>query len=124
MWLAARMTPPCSGTCSNPDQRRRVISSIGGLRSTIASRYQNPIRPSRTARASFSPSPHQPVGVSLPDSRLVSAQWGVVVPVKRLDLAKSRLASYGDVHRQELALAFAADVVLAAATVARVLVVT
>lgn len=54
----------------------------------------------------------------------MSAQWGVVVPVKRLDLAKSRLASYGDTHRQELALAFAADVVLAASPVARVLVVT
>jgi 2-phospho-L-lactate guanylyltransferase len=54
----------------------------------------------------------------------VSVQWGVVVPVKRLALAKSRLASYGDVHRQALALAFAADVVLAAALVAQVLVVT
>lgn len=48
----------------------------------------------------------------------------MVVPVKRLDLAKSRLAAYGDAHRRELALAFAADVVLAAAPVARVLVVT
>jgi 2-phospho-L-lactate guanylyltransferase len=46
------------------------------------------------------------------------------VPVKRLELAKTRLAPYGDAHRQELALAFAADVVLAAAEVARVLVVT
>lgn len=50
--------------------------------------------------------------------------WGVVVPVKRLALAKSRLASYGDEARQDLALAFAADVVLAAALVATVLVVT
>jgi 2-phospho-L-lactate guanylyltransferase len=48
----------------------------------------------------------------------------VVVPVKRLSLAKSRLSPYGDQRRQELALAFAADVVLAACTVARVLVVT
>jgi 2-phospho-L-lactate guanylyltransferase len=54
----------------------------------------------------------------------MSAQWGVVVPVKRLDIAKSRLSSYGDAHRRELALAFAADVVLAASTVAQVLVVT
>ena len=50
--------------------------------------------------------------------------WGVVVPVKRLEIAKSRLASYGDEARQALALAFAADVVLAAAMVATVLVVT
>jgi 2-phospho-L-lactate guanylyltransferase len=58
----------------------------------------------------------------------VSAQrgvgWGIVVPVKRLDIAKSRLSSYGDEHRRELALAFAADVVLAALMVAEVLVVT
>jgi 2-phospho-L-lactate guanylyltransferase (CobY/MobA/RfbA family) len=36
------------------------------------------------------------------------------VPVKRLDVAKSRLASYGDASRRALALAFCADVVAAA----------
>lgn len=53
--------------------------------------------------------------------------WGVVVPVKRLALAKTRLASYHDDLRQALALAFAADVVDAAlgcALVARVVVIT
>jgi len=53
--------------------------------------------------------------------------WGVVVPVKRLDVAKSRLGAYGDTTRSRLALAFAADVVSAALAcdrVARVLVVT
>ena len=53
--------------------------------------------------------------------------WGVVVPVKRLAHAKTRLAAYGGVLRTELALAFAADVVEAAlrcAAVERVLVVT
>ncbi|MGZ6744163.1 MAG: 2-phospho-L-lactate guanylyltransferase [Nocardioides sp.] len=54
----------------------------------------------------------------------VAASWGVVVPVKRLLLAKSRLAAYGDDRRQALALAFAADVVVAAREVAEVLVVT
>jgi 2-phospho-L-lactate guanylyltransferase len=48
----------------------------------------------------------------------------VVVPVKRLEQAKSRLSAYGDAHRRELALAFAVDVVTAAREVARVLVVT
>ena len=49
------------------------------------------------------------------------------MPVKHLALAKTRLAAYGDAVRQELALAFAADVVAAAVRsrpVARVLVVT
>ena len=54
----------------------------------------------------------------------MAVSWGVVVPVKRLPLAKSRLAAYGDAARERLALAFAADVVLAALEVARVLVVT
>jgi 2-phospho-L-lactate guanylyltransferase len=54
----------------------------------------------------------------------VANPWGVVVPVKRLSLAKTRLAAYGDDRRQALALAFAADVVLATVTVADVLVVT
>lgn len=55
------------------------------------------------------------------------ATWGVVVPVKRLDVAKTRLWSYGDDLRTSLALAFAADVVTAALRcplVQRVLVVT
>jgi len=44
--------------------------------------------------------------------------------VKRLELAKTRLAPYGERARQSLALAFAADVVVAAASVGTVLVVT
>lgn len=53
--------------------------------------------------------------------------WGVVVPVKLLAVAKSRLGAYGDTVREQLALAFAADVVTAALRcrrVGRVLVVT
>lgn len=46
------------------------------------------------------------------------------MPVKRLSLAKTRLGAYGDEHRRALALAFAADVVVAARSVATVLVVT
>lgn len=55
------------------------------------------------------------------------AAWGVVVPVKQLAAAKSRLAAYGDTGRRRLALAFAEDVVmavLACPAVTRVLVVT
>ncbi|HUR13810.1 MAG TPA: 2-phospho-L-lactate guanylyltransferase [Mycobacteriales bacterium] len=44
--------------------------------------------------------------------------------MKRLELAKTRLAPYGEQERQELALAFAADVVEAALGAAKVLVVT
>lgn len=57
----------------------------------------------------------------------VPAVWGLVVPVKRLDVAKSRLGAYGDPVRRALALAFAADVVaaaLACPAVVQVLVVT
>lgn len=53
--------------------------------------------------------------------------WGVVVPVKRLPLAKTRLSPYGDAARAALALAFAADVVetaLSCPAVSDVLVVT
>jgi 2-phospho-L-lactate guanylyltransferase len=55
-----------------------------------------------------------------------AVSWGLVVPVKRLALAKTRLSSYGDEMRQELALAFALDVVtagLAATAVEEVVVV-
>jgi 2-phospho-L-lactate guanylyltransferase len=40
--------------------------------------------------------------------------WCLVVPVKRLALAKSRLASVAGAHRSDLALAFALDTVAAA----------
>jgi 2-phospho-L-lactate/phosphoenolpyruvate guanylyltransferase len=53
--------------------------------------------------------------------------WGLVVPVKRLALAKTRLSAYDDTSREDLALAFALDVVaaaLVASAVAEVLVVT
>jgi 2-phospho-L-lactate guanylyltransferase len=56
-----------------------------------------------------------------------SELWGLVVPVKRLAVAKTRLSSYGDDLRVELALAFAVDVVaaaLAAEVVAELVVVT
>lgn len=46
---------------------------------------------------------------------MVAQRWGVVVPVKLLALAKTRLAPYGDAARADLALAFADDVVAAAA---------
>ena len=46
-----------------------------------------------------------------------AARWGLVVPVKQLALAKTRLGPphgpYGDRARQDLALAFASDVVAA-----------
>ena len=56
-----------------------------------------------------------------------AVSWGLVVPVKRLELAKTRLSSYGDDVRRDLALAFALDVVTAAldaVTVAEVVVVS
>lgn len=54
----------------------------------------------------------------------MAVSWGVVLPVKRLSLAKTRLSAFGDPVREGLALAFAADVVIVARSVARVLVVT
>jgi len=54
-------------------------------------------------------------------------RFGVVVPVKPVIVAKSRLSALGDVTRRELVAAFAVDTVLAAAecsSVAAVLVVT
>lgn len=44
----------------------------------------------------------------------VGARWSLVVPVKHLDLAKSRLARVTGQHRAELALAVARDTVAAA----------
>src|SRR5437879_3683732 len=43
-----------------------------------------------------------------------TVRWRLVVPVKRLSTAKSRLAGVAGPYREELALAFAADTVAAA----------
>jgi 2-phospho-L-lactate guanylyltransferase len=54
-------------------------------------------------------------------------RWSVVVPVKRLDQAKSRLSARAGAHREDLALALAHDTVeatLACPLVCRVVVVT
>ncbi len=68
---------------------------------------------------------------ALRDSHVVRGNerpgWAVVVPVKLLAGAKTRLQGYGDAAREQLALSFAADVVetaLACPAVRRVLVVT
>ncbi|MDH6711273.1 2-phospho-L-lactate guanylyltransferase [Kitasatospora sp. MAA19] len=56
-----------------------------------------------------------------------TADWSLVLPLKPLALAKSRLAPYAGPHRADLALSFALDTVTAALAtpgVARVLVVT
>jgi 2-phospho-L-lactate/phosphoenolpyruvate guanylyltransferase len=42
-------------------------------------------------------------------------EWAVVIPVKRLSVAKTRLTRFAGNHRAELALAFAADTVAAVA---------
>jgi 2-phospho-L-lactate/phosphoenolpyruvate guanylyltransferase len=58
---------------------------------------------------------------------VLPVQWGLVVPVKPLVRAKTRLSPYDAATRADLALAFAADVVAAGLScdlVARVLVVT
>ncbi|MEU1287157.1 2-phospho-L-lactate guanylyltransferase [Kitasatospora sp. NPDC005856] len=56
-----------------------------------------------------------------------AADWSLVLPLKPLTLAKSRLAPYAGPHRADLALSFALDTVTAALAtpgVSRVLVVT
>ncbi len=53
-------------------------------------------------------------------TRRVQVRWGLVVPVKRLALAKTRLRPYDDGVRLALALAMAEDVVVAARAAAGV----
>lgn len=54
------------------------------------------------------------------DGREGTVRWSLVVPVKPLEAAKSRLAPLGDLRRVELALAFALDTVQAALECPRV----
>ncbi len=69
-----------------------------------------------------------PLALSSHPARLSGViSWGLIVPVKRLELAKTRLTGFTPSARADLALAFAADVVcavLACPLVQHVLVVT
>lgn len=62
-----------------------------------------------------SPRPGPRVANEVPPAAAPGGPFGVVVPVKRLALAKSRLAPLGDAARQLLVPALATDTVLAAA---------
>src|SRR5512144_2657567 len=157
MWLTARITPPVRGTFSRPRQSRFVNSRSSGLSTTTTSRYQKPSFPRRTRdlRSSRRPSRRLPAWIDCPGSTAGSAgdeprslrslagapdscratpagqdrvvRWVLVVPVKRLLVAKSRLAPLAGPLRTDLARAMALDTVAAALTcpaVEAVLVVT
>src|SRR4051812_25485012 len=123
MWLAARMTPASAGTFSWPRQSFFMKAQVSGFRMHAARPYQNPSRLSGTRPCTCCS--RRPQQSSAPGGRLSRRplrdwsvvpplHWGLVVPVKRLTVAKTRLQSYGDAVRQDLALAFAVDVVTAA----------
>src|SRR3954454_3751710 len=99
-WLATTMMPPSRGMFSSPRQWRVVNMRSSGFTTTTTRRYQNPrrMRCGTIAR--------------MPDVRSVAQSWAVVVPVKRLGLAKTRL-SVDRALRRELALAMSTDTVLA-----------
>src|SRR4051794_26682430 len=97
-------------------------AQASGLRMQAAKPYQNPNRLSGTRPCTccsrLSPAVFRAalsaVEAPLRDCPVVPpSRWGIVVPVKRLTIAKTRLQSYGDAVRQDLALAFALDVVAA-----------
>src|SRR4051794_1963405 len=94
------MNPPVAGTFSTPRQSRRVNMFSKGFTMTTTSRYQNPI-----LRGGDTPA-------RMPDMTAALKAWAVVVPVKRLSLAKTRIALAPDL-RAELALAMALDTVAA-----------
>jgi 2-phospho-L-lactate guanylyltransferase len=140
MWFGARITPPAGGTFSRPVQVRFVTIFITGITSTTAVRRQNPsprcatvasqpvvplrnhacTQASGTRQGWFSAGRWQ-------DYR-VAEHWTVVIPVKPLDSAKSRLRGAVPAGRHaDLALALVRDTVaaaLACPAVREVLVVT
>ncbi|WP_327069063.1 2-phospho-L-lactate guanylyltransferase [Kitasatospora sp. NBC_01250] len=85
-----------------------------------------PIRPAQLRTAQVPPAPLAPAQPARARAGR-SAAWSLVLPLKPLALAKSRLDPYAGAHRADLALAFALDTVTAALNcpaVAQVLVVS
>src|SRR6266545_4449134 len=132
-WLIARIVPPLSGTFSMPRQVRRNSAEVGGMEISQPHHSQKPSlgclrRTSASSLGGSAPGYRQSaLGRAWEDGGTM--RWSVVIPVKRLPLAKSRLydgTRPREVHR-ELALALALDTAaaaLACPAVARVVAVT
>src|SRR5215471_3568102 len=134
------ITPPVRGMCSWPCQSRFITPLMIGGRTTWVPRRQTGeySRFARSLMCAVSPSSsgqspgcHAPVsrqdhGMPAPPAT-APLTWSLVVPVKVLARAKTRLASLAGPDRPALALAMAADTVAAALDcpqVGRVIVVT
>src|SRR6266540_2385770 len=118
-WLIARIVPPLSGTFSMPRQVRRNSAEVGGMEISQPHHSQKPSlgclrRTSASSLGGSAPGYRQSaLGRAWEDGGTM--RWSVVIPVKRLPLAKSRLydgTRPREVHR-ELALALALDTALA-----------
>src|SRR4051794_37752765 len=116
------MMPPSCGTFSCPRQSRLVKTRSRGLATTMTSRYQKPSRWRRRtcpvrARSTTHLHPRRADATRglarMPDMGTGAGRWAIVIPVKRLAEAKTRLRLDPDV-RMDLALAMAADTVRAA----------
>src|SRR5580698_4314576 len=107
------MQPPLSGILSNSRQDRRVVRNSNGLAVLTTSRYQNPNRPYRTITSGEIRCAMQHCCLArMPDMTGRGNSWSLIVPVKRLDNAKTRLALSADI-RADLAVAMASDTVSA-----------
>src|SRR3954469_22192278 len=101
------MNPPVGGTFSTPRQSCRVNITSRGFTTTTTRRYQNPILRGGDTTA------------RMPDMTTRQKAWAVVIPVKRLSLAKTRI-DLGPDLRADLALAMALDTVAACLACPRV----
>src|SRR5215467_2712375 len=134
------ITPPSRGMCSWPCQSRFITALISGGRTISVPRRTADSYPrfARSLMCAVSPSSSgQSPGSRAPVSRqdhgmpappaATSLTWSLVVPVKVLAQAKTRLAALAGPDRPALALAMAADTVAAVLEcpqVGRVIVVT
>src|SRR6266511_2733691 len=110
-WLIARIVPPLSGTFSMPRQVRRNSAEVGGMEISQPHHSQKPSlgclrRTSASSLGGSAPGYRQSaLGRAWEDGGTM--RWSVVIPVKRLPLAKSRLydgTRPREVHRELAAL--------------------
>src|SRR4051812_44261926 len=109
------ITPPLLGTCSCPRHchRRAVRTSA---RTATMENLRQPREYVYDMASSFPRGCAQvsPPGPHSVDPDMDEISWSLIVPVKGLTLAKSRLAAAAGEHREALVLAMACDTVAAA----------
>src|SRR6266511_3378610 len=99
MWFVAKISPPVCGTCSIPDQVRRVMTGMVGWITTTANRRQNPSLRLAMGPPRCASGPRQARHTPCADSCLAAVPAGQEGPVRRVSVSPPLAVERTDARR-------------------------